>query len=185
MYISNCYTNLEIGHYRYSGGFVGRFDSQKATVKYYLEITSGLSAGEMYASYNSAGGFIGAQQGNGTVKVTDSAFIGKLYHTYDANNPRPLGTSQKNASGIFGGFIAAADVTITNCISLIPEYNAAYQGGVEVEDYFERKEILIKLFDDTVWHYHFRENDDNRLTAPYISLIFEGEWSCTCNDVAE
>lgn len=185
VYISDCYTNLKIGDTRYCGGIVGRYDTQKVTVKYYLEIDRCVSAGSMYATYNSAGGIIGAQQGNGTVKVSNSLFIGKLYHTYDVNNPRPLVTSQKNASGIFGAFVAAADVTITNCISILPEYNTAYQDGVEVETYFERKEILAPLFGTEDWTYHFRENDDNRLTAPYLSLIFKGDWNCNCGETEE
>lgn len=180
----DCYTNLEVGHYRYSGGIVGRFDSQKVTVSYELSIESCLSACDLYASYNSAGGMIGAQQGNGKVTVKNSMFIGRLFHTYDLSNPRPLGTSQKNASGIFGAFVAAADVTVTGCISLIPEYNVAYQDGVEVETYFERISVLGGMFSDEVWNYHLEEGSDNVLEAPYVTLDF-GTWECDCGAEAQ
>lgn len=178
--ISDCYSNLVIGPYRYSGGFVGRYDSQQGNTSYTLNITSCLSASDVYASYNSAGGVIGAQQGSGTMNISKCIFIGKLYHAYGANEPEVLATSQKNASGMVGAFVAAADVHITRCVSLLEEYNSDYQEGVTA---YERvtdlcyKFILSARLDETLWDYVYKDGADPEdalaeLQLPLATLKF-------------
>ena len=190
VYIKDCHTHAQIGaiaaNSRYSGGIVGRYDTQLAGYDYYLQLTSCWSSSSMYAGYNSAGGILGAQQGTGKLDITNCMFTGELYHAFTANpNPDKLITSQKYSSGMIGAFVASAEVTILNCISVLPEYNSEYQEEVSVEYVYEKVSLIQDKFTSVanggVWIYNYEDGDTTSdwLETPNImSLQFEG---CDCN----
>ena len=187
VYISNCYSDVVVGNYQWCGGIVGRYDTQIAGWDYNLEIKSCVSASKVYAGHNSAGGILGAQQGTGRLRIEKCLFVGELYHAYEANEPIKLETSQKNSSGMIGAFVATAtDVMFADNISVIPEYNPEYAGGVSYfisTTVFANKLMLGNLFNEEIWEYNYVEGSDQNLKEPFVTLKF-GTWECECEPAA-
>ena len=86
---------------------------------------------------------------------------------------------------MIGAFVASAEVTILNCISVLPEYNSEYQEEVSVEYVYEKVSLIQDKFTSVanggVWIYNYEDGDTTSdwLETPNImSLQFA---ACDCN----
>jgi hypothetical protein len=168
--ISNCYVKATIGSSLGSetGGIVGTYDTQKTTITFNLEITNCYFAGTAIAN-NKCGGIIGNQQGSGKAVVTNCINIGDIYH---AGSTSPIVTAEKNASGIFGGYVSNADVTVSNCYAKFEEHNVYYgvetyiSGFLSLDVYWGS--IYLRYDTDTIWEFVYDSN--GKIVDPYVRL---------------
>lgn len=150
--ISNCYVDSIIGDRdavytmdddgnaiaptasTYSGeqfsGIFGTFDATNSGAPY-IESYS-LTIDRCYfvgtvAGANRVSGIIAYQQGTSPIAVSNCISFGDIY--YQASDA-PLTIAEKNASGIFGGYVATAATTVRNCFAKLAEDNEVYSVAV-------------------------------------------------------
>ena len=167
--ISNCYVNAVIGYTSSEqfGGIVGTYDtsSQATLVTYTLSIDSCVFVGTVYANKR-AGGIIGYMQGMQTITVNNCVSFGDIYH---AGSVEPIVVAEKNASGIFGGYVGTADALVTQCYAKFEEHNSNYDVSVATEDNMKSEnfwKVFTKFDLENTWELVSEEGTE----TPYIKL---------------
>ncbi|MGN0815036.1 MAG: hypothetical protein ACI4MH_07380 [Candidatus Coproplasma sp.] len=163
--ISNCYVDATIGNLnsQQNGGIIGTYDSSNTNgvVDFSVTITNCYFVGKAYGD-NRIGGIIAYQQGLGKLRVTGCVNAGDIY--YKSENPSEF--AQKNASGIFGGYVAAANTIVNRCYAKFDEHNSSYNVELIYEELMKKADFWSESvgFDtQNVWKFD-AEN------APYCTL---------------
>lgn len=108
------------------GGIVGTFDASSTGAAYIENFT--LSISNCYFTGTTAGGnrvsgIIGYQQGITAVTVRNCVSAGDIYYV---NTNAPIIQAEKNASGIFGGYVSTSATTVSGCFAKFEEDNSNY-----------------------------------------------------------
>lgn len=190
--ISDCYVKIYAKASEQIGSIVGSFDGNNAGSRDYvkLEIEKCISASELWSTKPSSlrvGGIIGYQSNvssNIELIITNCISMGKNFKSEGEGGVKEeITSSVKNSSGIFGGFDASANTTVSGCAALMEEFNPDYASGVtaiEASALQSSSTYSLRGLDTEVkWHLI---QDGRHLAAPYIELNFLGTWNCTCND---
>lgn len=176
-YISNCYVNAVIGKpaEQYVGSIVGSADDRNA--KDVLEISKCYSASTLY-SRTYMGGILGSHnKGVGRLRINDCVFSGKMY--YGNQKTELVLTAQKNCSGIVGRFVVGADAIVKNSYAAFDDYNADFDVNseyytVQMKSFWTHR-VKFNTVDN--WTMVIDPDNSNNLVAPYVTLIFLGEWN--------
>lgn len=167
--VSNCYVNATIGYpsAEQFGGVIGTYDtsSQATLVTYSMSIDSCVFVGTVKANKR-AGGIIGYMQGVQKLTINNCVSFGDIYH---AGSVEPIVVSEKNASGIFGGYSATADVLVTACHAKFEENNGNYDVSVVTEDNM-KSENFWKVFTKFDFENTWELVTETETETPYIKL---------------
>ncbi|MCD8206650.1 MAG: hypothetical protein LUD72_01795 [Bacteroidales bacterium] len=178
VYISNCYVNAFItSSGGVAGGIVGRSDDRNANDVlvvdscYVYSLVESTSSGKSYL-----GGIIGQFTGTGYTCITKCMSYGWLW--FGNEN---ISGSLKNASLIVGNFAANGNIEVTKCYARFAEYNEEY--GVSSSSIVTNRlsswqtytPIEMEAEDGTVY-WEFVANDAGVAQAPYLQLVFQGDW---------
>ena len=113
-----------------------------------------------------AGGIIGYMQGVQKLTINNCVSFGDIYH---AGSVEPIVVSEKNASGIFGGYSATADVLVTACHAKFEENNGNYDVSVVTEDNM-KSENFWKVFTKFDFENTWELVTETETETPYIKL---------------
>ena len=167
--ISNCYVNATIGYSSAEqfGGVVGTYDtsSQAVLVNYSMSIDSCVFVGTVKANKR-AGGIIGYMQGVQKLTVNNCVSFGDIYH---AGSVEPIVVAEKNASGIFGGYVGTADTLVTGCHAKFEEHNSNYDVSIVTEDNMKSADfwkVFTKFDFENTWELVSETSGE----TPYIKL---------------
>ena len=175
--ISNCYVDSLIGDRNavegsatYSGeqfgGIVGTYDGSSSGAalieNFSMSIDRCYFTGTV-AGQNRVAGIIGYQQGLTKLTVTRCINTGDIYYI---DGTAPIIAAEKNASGIFGGYVANAPTSVATCYAKFEEHNATYfvsiysENNLVTEDFWS----LMLGFDlENIWQFNAEQ-------APYVTL---------------
>ncbi len=186
--ISDCEVDINATGCEQIGGIVGSYNGDKSNLTgMYMEITHCLFRGSLRATKTSArrvGGIIGYQANSGTavLRISGCFSLGQLYI---GDSEQSVISSDKNCSGIFGGYDASADTTVRNCVALIEEYNTnysvtSYSLTLLGYDYVFKGRLIPEDGITDKWTLHYKETTDPKeagaLDEPFVSLNFLGNW---------
>ena len=189
VHVSDCYVESYIKSSGYSvSSIVGEYNEngQKTIAdlngwELNLTITHCVSAGILNSTGTGRiGGMLGYHNGAGALTIFGCLSLQTTYYKQAL-----LTAAQKNQSATIGNFSTSAEVSITNCVSLMEEYNTDY----DVSTYSEYALSLGKTLQDagnsnwidyteidvnTKWTLVF--SSGTTLKKPYVALNFLGNW---------
>lgn len=127
----------------YAGGVIGRFDDQKPTITYSLDVRRVVVSGSVKTSGNYCGGVLGGQVGSSRIYFYNCLCMADLHHKGSAE---PLVIAEKNCSPILGRHSSFASVSY--CGGLFQDYESSFDVTV-----FPKEDIK-----------------DMKITHPYVDL---------------
>ncbi|MCD8205176.1 MAG: hypothetical protein LUD29_00970 [Clostridia bacterium] len=174
VYISNCYVNAYItATSGIAAGIVGRSDDRNA--EDYLEIDQcniysvieSTSSGKSYL-----GGVIGQFTGTGRTYIHNCVSYGELWFGNES-----IKTSLKNASWIVGNFAANGNIEVSKCYAPNAEYNEEYGVYTDIvtADMVSWANLCPIDMESGYWEFVYNTRG-TKIVAPYLVLIFQGEW---------
>ena len=145
----------------YAGGVIGRFDDQKPTISYSLDVRRVVVNGTVKTSGNYCGGVLGGQVGASRIYFYNCLCMANLHHKGSSS---PITVAEKNCSPILGRHSSYA--TVSYCGGLFQDYEAGFDVTVftleQIKD-IEKTSSYVDLGED--W-----ENNPN--VSPYYTLKF-------------
>ena len=158
--MDNILVSADVFASTYAGGVVGRFDDQKPTISYSLDVRQVVVNGSVKTSGNYCGGVLGGQVGSARIYFYNCLCMADLYHKGSA---QPLVVAEKNCSPILGRHSSFASVNY--CAGLFQDYEAAFDVTVYTKEDIKdiTKVTAVSLGND--WN-----NDPS--VAPYYTLKF-------------
>ncbi len=144
----------------YAGGVIGRFDDQKPTITYSLDVRQVVVNGSVKTSGNYCGGVLGGQAGSARISFYNCLCMADLYHK---GSVEPLVVAEKNCSPILGRHSAYASVSY--CGGLFQDYEAGFDVSVYTKEDIKdiTKVSAVNLGEDWI---------NNPSVAPYYTLKF-------------
>ena len=144
----------------YAGGVIGRFDDQKPTITYSLDVKQVVVNGSVKTSGNYCGGVLGGQVGSSRISFSNCLCMADLHHKGSA---QPLVVAEKNCSPILGRHSTYASVN--HCGGLFEDYESGFDVTVYTKDDIKdiTKVSAVYLGDDWI---------NNPSVAPYYTLKF-------------
>lgn len=158
--MDNILVSADIFASTYAGGVIGRFDDQKPTITYSLDVRQAVVNGSVKTSGNYCGGVLGGQVGSARIYFYNCLCMADLHHKGSAH---PLVVAEKNCSPILGRHSSYA--TVSYCGGLFQDYEASFDVTVYTKDDIKdiTKTTAVTLGDDWV---------NNPAVSPYYTLKF-------------
>ncbi len=178
VYVSDCFVNAYIvcGSYTASS-IVGEYQDDYGTGSYTMEIDHCVSTGVIVSTGSTSrlGGIVGYQHGTTALKISNCASLGRFFY----KNAEAF-ISQKNLSGIVGGYNVAAATVVENCVARMQEYCTNY----DVSTYSAVALANPRLFTDSkylgldsqLWSLVYNPDNPDSLIEPFVTLNFLGSW---------
>ena len=159
--MDNILVSSTISSSTYAGGVIGRFDDQKPTISYSLDVRRVVVNGTVKTSGNYCGGVLGGQVGASRIYFYNCLCMANLHHKGSSS---PITVAEKNCSPILGRHSSYA--TVSYCGGLFQDYEAGFDVTVftleQIKD-IEKTSSYVDLGED--W-----ENNPN--VSPYYTLKF-------------
>ncbi len=158
--MDNILVSADVFASTYAGGVIGRFDDQKPTISYSLDVRQVVVHGSVKTSGNYCGGVLGGQVGSSRIYFYNCICMADLYHK---GSGQPLVVAEKNCSPILGRHSSFANVNY--CAGLFQDYEDAFDVTVYSKEDIKdiRLVTAVNLGDD--WN-------NNPQVAPYYTLKF-------------
>ncbi|MDE6001077.1 MAG: hypothetical protein K2G96_01980, partial [Clostridia bacterium] len=178
VYVSDCYVNSYIvcGTYTASA-IVAEYQDDYGLGQYSLEIDHCVSTSIIVSEGASSrlGGIVGYQRGRTAMKIDYCASLGKFFY-----KKAEVLVSQKNISGIIGNYASAAETVVNKCVARMEENNtnydvSAYTVTALTSPLLFTSERYLGL-DTQRWSLVYNPLDPSRVTDPFVSLNFLGDW---------
>ncbi|MCD8201483.1 MAG: right-handed parallel beta-helix repeat-containing protein [Clostridia bacterium] len=173
VYITNCYVNAYItASGGIAAGIVGRSDDRNSNDYLMIDqcniygVIESTSSGKSYL-----GGVIGQFTGTGATRISRCTSYGQLWFGNES-----IRTSLKNASWIVGNFAANGDIVVTSCYAYSAEYNEEYGVNTNITTSSLTSWTRYCPMDMESGYWEFVLNNSGSIMAPYLQLIFQGEW---------